>query len=88
MLETKSRKYLREGCNWLAKEHEEPPSNGGRDGETGQAAQRRKSDLDRARQPASSGLRQPHAGRVLNLIKKNKILFQTIFPPTTHYFSS
>ena len=58
MLKTKIvESYSRERCSRLAEEDEKPPGNGGRNGKTGQAAQRRKSDLDRPRQPAGRGLR-------------------------------
>jgi hypothetical protein len=75
--------YSRKRCSWLSEENEQPPGDGGRDGEAGQAAQGGQGDLDRACQPASSGLRQSNTSRVLNLIKKNKILFQRNFP--THH---
>jgi hypothetical protein len=83
MLETKIVKNdLRKRCGRFSKENEEPPGDGGRDGEAGQAAQRGQGDLDRAGQPAGRRFREPDAGCVLNL--KKKFFFKEIFPPTTH----
>ncbi|MFN9901757.1 MAG: hypothetical protein ACK55Z_23830 [bacterium] len=82
----KEESYSREGRSRLAEEHEEPPGDGGRDGEAGQATQRRQGDLDRAGQPAGRRLRKPDAGRVLNL-KEKQIFFQTKFshPPPINF---
>jgi len=79
MLESKSKRYLRESRSRLAKEDEKPPGDGGRDGEAGQAAQGGQRDLDRAGQPAGRRLWQPYAGRVLNL-KEKQIFFKQNFP--------
>ncbi len=86
MLESKSKRYLRESRSRLAKEDEKPPGDGGRDGEAGQAAQGGQRDLDRAGQPAGRRLWQPYAGRVLNL-KEKQIFFQTKFshPPPINF---
>jgi hypothetical protein len=85
MLETKIVKNdLRKCCGRFSKENEEPPGDGGRDGEASQATQRRQGNLDCAGQPAGRGLRQPDAGCVLNLKEKQKFFFKEIFPPTTH----
>ena len=87
MLETKIvESYSRERCSRLAEEDEKPPGNGGRNGKTGQAAQRRKSDLDCPSQPAGRGLRQPHAGRVLNLKEKqNSFSKKFSHPPPINF---
>jgi hypothetical protein len=88
MLETKIvESYSRERCSRLAEEDEKPPSNGGRDGEAGQATQRRQGDLDRPRQPAGRGLRQSHAGRVLNLKEKQNSFSKNFsHPPPINFF--
>jgi hypothetical protein len=78
----KEESYSREGRSRLAEKYEEPPGDRGRDGEAGQATQRRQGDLDRPRQPAGRGLRQSHAGRVLNL-KEKQNSFSKNFP--THH---
>jgi hypothetical protein len=87
MLETKIvESYSRERCSRLAEEDEKPPSNGGRDGEAGQATQRRQGDLDRPRQPAGRGLRQSHTGRVLNLKEKqNSFSKKFSHPPPINF---
>jgi hypothetical protein len=83
MLETKIvESYLRKRCGWFSKENEEPPGDGSRDGEAGQAAQRGQRDLDRAGQPAGRRLRKPYAGRVLYL-KEEQNSFSNNFP--THH---
>ena len=70
MLKTKKESYSREGRSRLSKENKQPPGDGGRDGEAGQAAQGGQGDLDRAGQPAGRRLREPDAGCVLNLKRK------------------
>jgi hypothetical protein len=83
LLETKIVEiYSRECCSRLPEKHEEPPSNSGRDGEAGQAAQGGQGDLDRAGQPAGRRLWEPDAGRVLYL-KEEQIPFQR--NSTTHH---
>jgi len=72
--------YSRERCSRLAEEDEKPPSNGGRDGEAGQAAQGGQRDLNRAGQPAGRRLRESDAGCVLYL-KENKFFFKEISHP-------
>jgi hypothetical protein len=82
MLKKKVESYSREGSGWFSKENKQSPGDSGRDGEAGQAAQRGQRDLDRAGQPAGSGLRQPHAGRVLNLKdKQNSVSKKFSHPP-------
>ena len=79
-------KDLRKRCGRFSKENEEPPSDGGRDGETGQAAQGGQRGLDRASQPAGRGLRQPYAGRVLNLKEKqNSFSKKFSHPPPINF---
>jgi hypothetical protein len=84
MLESKIEVYVRESRSRLAKEDKKTPGDGGRDSEAGQATQGGQCNLHCPRQPAGRRLRKPDAGGVLNLKRKNKILFQKIFPPTTH----
>jgi len=77
--------YLRKRCGRLSKEDEEPPSDGGRNGEAGQATQRRQGDLHRPRQPAGRRLRESDAGCVLYL-KENKFFFKEIsLPPPINF---
>jgi hypothetical protein len=76
--------YSRKSRSRLLEENKQPPGDGSRDGEAGQAAQGGQGDLDRAGQPAGRRLREPYASRVLNLKRKTKSFFKEIFPPTTH----
>ncbi len=87
MLETKIVKQnLRKRCGRFSEENEEPPGDGGRDGEAGQAAQGGQRDLDRAGQPAGRRLRESDAGCVLYL-KENKFFFKEIsHPPPINFF--
>ena len=87
MLETKIvNNDLRKCCGRFSKENEEPPGDGGRDGEAGQTAQRGQSGLHRPRQPAGRGLRQPDAGRVLNLKEKqNSFSKKFSHPPPINF---
>ena len=87
MLETKIvESYSRERCSRLAEEDEKPPSDGGRDGEAGQTAQGGQSGLHRPRQPAGRGLRQPDAGCVLNLKRKqNSFSKKFSHPPPINF---
>jgi hypothetical protein len=62
--------YSRKSRSRLLEENKQPPGDGSRDGEAGQAAQGGQGDLDRAGQPAGRRLREPYAGRVLNLKEK------------------
>jgi hypothetical protein len=83
MLDTKIMEiYSRKSRSRLPEENKQPPGDGSRDGETGQAAQGGQGDLDRAGQPAGRRLWEPDAGRVLYL-KEEQILFKEILPPTT-----
>jgi hypothetical protein len=82
MLETKRRKLLtrrsQPACG--------SPGDRGRDGEAGQATQRRQGDLDRAGQPAGRGLRKPDAGGVLNLKRKqNSFSKKFSHPPPINF---
>ena len=82
----KEESYSREGRSRLAEKYEEPPGDRGRDGEAGQATQRRQGDLDRAGQPAGRGLRQPHARCVLNLKdKQNSFSKKFSHPPPINF---
>ncbi len=87
MLETKIiKKDSREGSGWFSKENKQPPGDSGRNGEAGQAAQaaqRGQGDLHCPRQPAGRRLREPDAGRVLNLKEKQNFFFKQNFP--THH---
>ena len=83
LLKTKE-SYSREGRSRLAEKYEEPPGDGGRDGEAGQATQGGQCNLHCPRQPAGCRFRQPDAGCVLNLKEKQKFFFKEIFPPATH----
>ena len=74
--------YSRKSRSRLLEENKQPPGDGSRDGEAGQAAQRGQGDLDRAGQPAGRRLRKPYAGRVLYL-KEEQIPFQRNSP--THH---
>jgi hypothetical protein len=74
--------YSRKSRSRLPEENEQPPGDGGRDGKAGQAAQGGQCNLHRPRQPAGRGLRQSHAGRVLNL-KEKQNSFSKNFP--THH---
>jgi hypothetical protein len=76
--------YSHESRSRLAKKDKQPPGDSSSYGEAGQAAQGGQGDLDRASQPAGSGFRQSHAGRVLNLKIKQNSFSKEIFPPTTH----
>ena len=87
MLETKIVKQnLRKRCGRFSEENEEPPGDGGRDGEAGQTAQGGQSGLHRPRQPAGRGLRQPDAGCVLNLKEKqNSFSKKFSHPPPINF---
>jgi len=67
--------YSRKSRSRLPEENEQPPGDGGRDGKAGQAAQGGQCNLHCPRQPAGRGLRQSHAGRVLNLKRKQNSFF-------------
>jgi hypothetical protein len=75
--------YSRKSRSRLLEENKQPPGDGSRDGEAGQAAQGGQGDLDRAGQPAGRRFWQPDAGCVLNLKRKTKFFFKEIFPPAT-----
>ena len=78
--------YSRKSRSRLPEENEQPPGDGGRDGEAGQAAQGGQGDLDRASQPAGRGLRQSHASRVLNLQEKlNSFSKKFSHPPPINF---
>jgi hypothetical protein len=74
--------YSRKSRSRLLEENKQPPGDGSRDGEAGQAAQGGQGDLDRAGQPAGRRLREPYAGRVLYL-KEEQNSFSNNFP--THH---
>ena len=74
--------YSRKSRSRLLEENKQPPGDGSRDGEAGQAAQGGQGDLDRAGQPAGRRLRKPYAGRVLYL-KEEQNSFSNNFP--THH---
>ena len=78
--------YSRKSRSRLPEENEQSPGDGGRDGKAGQATQRGQCNLHCPRQPAGRRLREPDAGRVLNL-KKKQIFFQTKFshPPPINF---
>jgi hypothetical protein len=83
MLDTKIMEiYSRKSRSRLPEENKQPPGDGSRDGEAGQAAQGGQRDLDRAGQPAGRRLREPDAGCVLYL-KEEQNSFSRNFP--THH---
>ena len=87
MLDTKIMEiYSRKSRSRLLEENKQPPGDGSRDGEAGQTAQRGQSGLHRPRQPAGRGLRQSHAGRVLNLKEKqNSFSKKFSHPPPINF---
>ena len=87
MLETKIvESYSRKSRSRLPEENKQPPGDGSRDGEAGQATQRRQSGLDRASQPAGRGFRQTHAGCALNLKRKqNSFSKKFSHPPPINF---
>ena len=79
--------YSRKSRSRLLEENKQPPGDGSRDGEAGQAAQGGQGDLDRAGQPAGRRLRKPDAGCVLNLKRKQNSFSKKKFshPPPINF---
>jgi hypothetical protein len=84
MLETKIvESYSRECCSRLPEKDEQPPRNRASNSKAGEPAKGRKCGEHRASQPAGRGLRQTHAGCVLNLKRKqNSFSKKFSHPPT------
>jgi hypothetical protein len=78
--------YSRKSRSRLPEENEQPPGDGGRDGKAGQAAQGGQCNLHCPRQPAGRRLREPDAGCVLNLKRKqNSFSKKFSHPPPINF---